>query len=276
MLPVGLRDADMSVAVVTGAGRGIGQATAIALADSGFAVGLVARTREELVVTADEVVARGAAAAVAVADVTCQASVRCAIEMLEGSLGDIDVLVNNAGTMRAVGPVWQVDPIDWWTDVQTSLIGAFLCSREVIPGMIARGRGRIVNVVSYAAVRPSPYQSAYAAAKAGLVSLTEDLAASLRPHGLSAFAVAPGFTDTEMTRSLVNSAAARRWMPELALREPVPAQQSTRLITWLATGSGDELNGRLLHPLDDVEALLVHVDRVRDLDLYVPRIRRLE
>ncbi len=266
----------MPVAVVTGASRGIGRATALALADSGFAVGLVARTREELLVTAEEVAARGAPAAVAVADVTCQASVRCAIEILEASLGDIDVLVNNAGTMRAVGPVWQVDPIDWWMDVQTSLAGAFLCSRQVIPGMIARGRGRILNVVSYAAVRPSPYQSAYAAAKAGLVSLTEDLAASLRPHGLYAFAVAPGFTDTAMTRSLVSSAAARRWMPELALREPVPAQQSTRLITWLATGSGDELNGRLLHPLDDVEALLVHVDQVRDQDLYVPRIHRLE
>lgn len=266
----------MSVAVVTGAGRGIGQATAIALADSGFAVGLVARSREELVATADQITARGTPAAVAVADVTCHASVRCAVETLEASLGDIDVLVNNAGTMRAVGPVWQVDPVDWWTDVQTSLFGAFLCSREVIPGMIARGRGRIVNVVSYAAVRPSPYQSAYAAAKAGLLSLTEDLAASLRPHGLFAFAVAPGFTDTAMTRSLIHSAAANRWMPELARRESVPAQQSTALITWLARGSGDELNGRLLHPLDDVEDLLVHVDRVRDLDLYVPRIRRLE
>ncbi|KGI70052.1 SDR family oxidoreductase [Mycolicibacterium rufum] len=266
----------MSVAVVTGAGRGIGRATALALADSGFAVGLVARTHEELLITADEVAARGAPAAVAVGDVTCEGSVRGAIAILEESLGDIDVLVNNAGTMRAIGPVWQVDPLDWRTDVQTSLIGAFLCSREVIPRMIGRGRGRIVNVVSYAAVRPSPYQSAYGAAKAGLVSLTEDLAASLSPHGLSAFAVAPGFTDTAMTRSLVGSAAARRWMPELAIREPVSAQQSTRLITWLATGSGDELSGRLLHPLDDVEALLDQVERVRALDLYVPRIRRLD
>jgi 3-oxoacyl-[acyl-carrier protein] reductase len=262
--------------MVTGAGRGIGQATAMALAEAGFAVGLVARTRDELEQTASRVAERGADQIVAVADVTNRESVRQAVADIESALSSIDVLVNNAGTMTAIGPVWEVDADDWWSDIQTSLWGSFVCCQEVVPGMIERRHGRIVNITSYVAVRPSPYQSGYAAAKAGLASLTEALAASLEPHGVRAFSVAPAFTPTRMTRTLRDSEVGARWLPNVGEGRVVDPERSASLITWLASGRGDALNGRFLHTLDDVGSLIDRIEEVRCRDLYVPRIRRLD
>ena len=102
----------------------------------------------------------------------------------------------------------------------TSLGGAYNLCRVVVPDMIARGRGRIVNVTSYAALRPAPCQSGYAAGKAALAALTEALAASLANQGIAVFSVASGFTATEMTRRLTESDAGRRWFPDEGEREP--------------------------------------------------------
>lgn len=264
------------VAMITGAGRGIGRATAIALADAGFSVGLVARTPEELEETAAEVTRRGGEQFVAVADVTDTKSVADAVAGIEQHLSPVDVLVNNAGTMSAIGPVWEVDADDWWTDVETSLHGTFICCRAVVPGMISRERGRIINLTSYAAMRPSPYQSGYSAGKAGVTSLTEALAASLEQHGVSAFAVAPAFTDTRMTRTVRDSSDSARWLPGLGEHGAVDAARSAALITWLANGFGDVLSGRVLHTLDDAEALVERSDEILRLDLYAPRLRRLD
>jgi NAD(P)-dependent dehydrogenase (short-subunit alcohol dehydrogenase family) len=266
----------MPVALVTGASQGIGRATALALATAGFSVGLVARSRATLNETRDLALRRGAKAVGVVADVTHEDDIRAAIAETERHFGaGVDVLVNNAGSMLAIGPLWEVDPADWWTDVHTNLGGAFACCRAVVPGMIERGAGRIVNLSSYAAARPAPYQTAYAAAKAGLTSLTEALAASLEPHGVRAFAVAPGFTATEMTRALAESTAGRRWLPEAGSRDPIDPELTTRLITRLALGEGDALNGRLLHSLDDLDELSARIAEIRRDDLYALRLRRL-
>jgi NAD(P)-dependent dehydrogenase (short-subunit alcohol dehydrogenase family) len=105
--------------------------------------------------------------------------------------------------------------------------------------------------------------------------LTEALAASLEGTGVKAFSVAPGFTETEMTRNLVESEAGRRWVPEAGKGRVVDAERSARLIAFLASGAGDELNGRFIHALDDVEDLLLRMDEIRREDLYAPRLRRL-
>ena len=265
----------MSVALVTGASRGIGRATALALADTGFAVGLVARSADALEETRRLVEQQGAGAAVAAADVADPGAVRGAVDAIEACLGPIAVLVNNAGTLRAIGPLWEVDPDDWWLDVRTSLGGAFNLCRSVVPRMIERRAGRIVNVTSYAAVRPAPSETGYAVAKAGVASLTEALAASLADFGIAAFSVAPGFTRTELTRHLTESEAGRRWLPEVGQGRVVDAERSARLIALLASGAGDELSGRFLHALDDVETLLARIDEIRSAELYAPRLRRL-
>jgi NAD(P)-dependent dehydrogenase (short-subunit alcohol dehydrogenase family) len=217
----------------------------------------------------------GSSALSVVADVTDAGAVHEAVRTIEERAGGIDALVNNAGSLRAIGPLWEVDPADWWTDVRTSLGGAFACCQAVVPGMVARKSGRIVNIVSYVAVRPAPYQSGYAAAKAGLASLTESLSASLDAHGVRAFSVAPGFSHSAMTRQLLESEAGRRWLPELGTGGVVDPERTARLVAWLASGAGDALNGRFLHSLDEPGELLARIDEIRDDDLYAPRLRRL-
>jgi NAD(P)-dependent dehydrogenase (short-subunit alcohol dehydrogenase family) len=265
----------VEVALVTGASGGIGRATAVALAEAGLRVALLARSGAGLRETRELVEKRGGTALDLVADVTDTGVVEEAVSKARGRLGPVDVLVNNAGSLRALGPLWEVEPDDWWADVTTSLGGAYNLSRAVVPDMIARGRGRIVNVTSYAALRPAPYQSGYAPGKAALAALTEALAASLADQGIAVFSVAPGFTATEMTRQLTESAAGRRWFPDEGQREPLDAKSTAELIARLATGSADPLSGRLLHTLDDLDVLLGRIDEIRRDDLYVARLRRL-
>jgi 3-oxoacyl-[acyl-carrier protein] reductase len=255
----------VTVAVVTGASRGIGRATAVALAEAGFAVGLVARSPAALEETRILVEHAGARAESVVADVTDPAAVAEAVARIEGEIGPIAVLVNNAGSLRAIGPLWEVDAGDWWADVATSLGGTFNLCHAVVPRMLGRRAGRIVNVTSYAAFRPAPQETGYAAAKAAVTSLTEALAASLGEHGIKAFAVAPGFTRTELTSRVPGG-------DERSALEP---EQTGALVALIADGGADELNGRVLHTLDDVQALLGRLEEVREHDLYVPRLRRL-
>jgi 3-oxoacyl-[acyl-carrier protein] reductase len=265
----------MDVALVTGASRGIGRATALALAEDGFRVALLARSAAGLRETRELVEKRGGTALDLVADVTNAEAVGEAVSAAEERLGPVGVVVNNAASLRALGPLWEVRPDDWWADVTTSLDGAYNLCRAVVPGMIARGRGRIVNVTSYAALRPAPYQTGYACGKAALAALTEALAESLADQGIAVFSVAPGFTATEMTRQLTESAAGRRWFPDEGQREPLDAASTAELIVRLAGGSADALSGRLLHTLDDLDVLLARIDEIRRDDLYAPRLRRL-
>ena len=111
---------------------------------------------------------------------------------IEQDLGPIAVLVNNAGTLRAIGPLWEVEPEDWWLDVQTSLGGTYNVSRAVVPGMIERRAGRIVNVTSYAAVRPTPYQTGYAGGEGRRREPDRVAGRFARRNGVKAFSVPPG------------------------------------------------------------------------------------
>ena len=265
----------MAVAVVTGASRGIGRAVALELAGRGFRVGLVARTSAGLEETRSLIEQLGGRASSVAADVTDAQVVNDAVVTIEDRLGAITSLVNNAGSLRAIGPLWEVDPDDWWADVLTSLGGAFNFCRAVVPRMIERREGRIVNVTSYAGVRPAPYQTGYGCAKAGLASLTESLAASLEEYGIKVFSAAPGFTSTEMTRHLTESDAGRRWLPEVGQGRVVEAERSAQLIASLASGEADELTGRFVHALDDMDELLSNIKEIQSEDLYAPRLRRL-
>lgn len=254
------------VAVVTGGGRGVGRELALALGEAGMSVVVVARSEGELQQVADEL-RDGRAIAADVTD-------RAATEQAAAGLGPVDLLVNNAGTLGPVGPPWEAEPLTWWRDVETSLLGTFLWTRALVPGMLERGRGRIVNVSSYAGTRPSPYQSAYAAAKAGVLSFTESLDAALADTPVRAFAVTPGFTATAMTDELRSSEAGRRWMPQLASTEEVPPERIRALVLRLASGEADALHGRFLHALDDLDELLRRADELERDDLYVMRLRR--
>lgn len=216
------------IAVVTGGSRGIGKAIADALRESGAAVTALDRSHG--------------------VDVT----ERNAVETAFAELGPVDLLVNNAGTMDAIGPAWQVDPDDWRRDIETSLFGAFNCSRAVLPGMVERGAGRIVNVSSGVATRAYPHASAYAAAKAALRSFTQSLAAETTEHGIAIFAISPGFVWTEMTERLRDSP----WFPGFGSPSPNEPERAAELVLRLASGELDALSGRFIHVRDDIDQLL--------------------
>jgi NAD(P)-dependent dehydrogenase (short-subunit alcohol dehydrogenase family) len=267
------RELEGLVAVVTGGGRGVGRAIADQLATEGAAVALVARSQTELDEAARLATDRGARAIAVRADVTESGAVDEMVERVERELGPIDLLVNAAGTCAAIGPLWQVDPHAWLGDIEANLTGTFLCARAVLPGMIGRGGGRIVNVSSYAAVRPAPHISAYGAAKAAVLHLTNSLAAEVAGHGVTVFAVTPGTVRTAMTERMTESAAGREWLPEIPPERWLDVGRVGELVGYLASGRADRLSGRFLHVLDDVDDLVSRATEVERDDLYVLRLR---
>jgi NAD(P)-dependent dehydrogenase (short-subunit alcohol dehydrogenase family) len=263
------------VALITGGSRGAGREVALGLGAAGFAVAILARSPEALEATQALLDQNAVPSAACVADVRDPDAVAAAVATVTGTLGPISTLVNNAGSSLAIGPLWEADPGTWWTDIETSLGGAFNLCRSVIPGMIACRRGRILNVSSYAGHRAAPYQSAYGCGKAGLASLTESLAASLQPHGIRAFTVTPGFVRTSLTAQLTESPEGQRWLPELQGRDGLDLSLFVGLAVAVALGRADILNGRFLHALDDLGELVRRFDEIEAGELYLPRLRRL-
>ena len=263
------------VALVTGGSDGVGRAVALGLGAAGFAVAVLARSAEMLEETRALLEGHGTPSAACVADVRDFEAVASAVASIESKLGPISTAVNNAGTSLAIGPLWEVDPGAWWTDVETSLGGAFNVCRSVIPGMIARRQGRILNVSSYAGLRAAPYQSGYGCAKAGLTNLTESLAVSLLPYGIRVFTVTPGFVRTSLTERLTESPQGRHWLPELQARDSLDPDLFVRLTVTVALGGADILSGRFLHALDNIGELVSRFDDIESQELYVPRLRRL-
>jgi NAD(P)-dependent dehydrogenase (short-subunit alcohol dehydrogenase family) len=267
-------DLDGTVAVVTGAGRGIGRAVAERLAGSGAAVGLVARSEVQLEETGASIGEKGGQAIILTADVTEPASVEQMVARVQRMLGPVDLLVNNAGKCDAIGPLWEVDLEAWWGDIRTNLLGTALCSRAVLPSMVARRSGRIVNVSSYAAVRPSPCMTAYGSAKAAVLHLTNSLAAETEKYGVSIFAITPGTVRTALTEQLTDSAAGRKWLAPIPPERWLSPERVAELVVFLASGQADRMSGRFIHVLDDVADLARRADVIERDDLYVLRLRK--
>jgi NAD(P)-dependent dehydrogenase (short-subunit alcohol dehydrogenase family) len=254
-----------TVSVITGGGRGIGRVLAQALAGAGAAVGLIARSGDELARTVELITTAGGTAAAARADITDQQTAAEAIGMLRRQLGPVDLLVNNAGVSGPFGDAWQVDADDWWRAVEINLRGVLLCSRAVLPAMTARGAGRIVNITSQAGVSRWPQASAYSVSKAAVIKFTENLAAEVSRSGVRVFSVHPGLTPIGLSeRALADaappgSAQARMyaWVRE-ELRAGRGAQPglAARLVTRLARGDADQLSGCHLSVHDDLDAIL--------------------
>jgi NAD(P)-dependent dehydrogenase (short-subunit alcohol dehydrogenase family) len=140
--------------------------------------------------------------------------------------------------------------------------------------MVARGRGRVINVSSYVAVRPSPYLSAYAAAKAAVVSFSEGLAVAAAPHGVRVFTITPGLFRSALVEHLMNSDDGGRWLPEVGSGRWVEPERVAKLVSFLASGAGDALAGRFIHALDDVEELASRADEIARDELFTVRLRR--
>ena len=230
---------DGSVALVTGASTGIGRHLVEGLAARGMAVAGLARGEERLRTAMDEVAAATGGPTLAVAaDVTDRSSVEAAVEREVADLGPIDLLVNNAGLIDAAEePLWEADPDLWWEVVSSHLRGAFLLCRTVVPWMVLRNRGRIVNIASGQSLRARPEFSAYGVGKTGLIRITEALAGALEGSDVRAFDLSPGVVETDMTRSMTMWRGFTDWTPPERVVEFVAA---------IAAGELDQWSGRFL------------------------------
>jgi 3-oxoacyl-[acyl-carrier protein] reductase len=237
-------------ALVTGGGRGIGRAIALGLAEAGADVALLARSRDEVERVAAEVAEVGTRSLALTADLADPSAAEQAVERIDHAWGGVDVLVNNAGILGPVGPTHDVVPVAWLDTIRINLGGCYLCSRAVLPGMIERRDGRIINLSGGGAVSPRPWFSAYGASKAAIVRLTETLAVEVADHGIQVNAISPGAVNTKMTEQAVaageragdEAEQARRQLQEGA----TPPRQAVDLVVYLASQRSAGLTGRML------------------------------
>jgi NAD(P)-dependent dehydrogenase (short-subunit alcohol dehydrogenase family) len=271
------------VALVTGSGRGLGRAFAIALAKAGASVAVTARTESEIQSVQQEIEQLGGHSLAISADVTDKNAVLNLVTIIDQRLGPIDLLVNNAGVLRAIGQVPEIDADEWWREIEINLRGIFLCSQVVLPGMITRKQGRIINLVSVGGLFAADCFSAYCTSKSALIRFSECLAIENKEYGIFVFAVHPGNVRTSMTEYLHDSEiVAQRapwmqqdWQQRFADATDTPIERSVRLILQLAAGQADRLTGRYIDAENDITELLKHADEIQSKDLYTLRLREL-
>jgi NAD(P)-dependent dehydrogenase (short-subunit alcohol dehydrogenase family) len=280
--PTSPDDLTGQVGLVTGGGRGIGRAIAEALAAAGASVAVTARTADQVIETAALIRQAGGRALALTADVTDRQDVERAVTTIEHRLGPVDILVNNAGITGPIGPLWEVDPDEWLRTMDINVHGIFICSRAVLPSMVARRRGRIINVASHAGVHRWPQVSAYAISKSAVIKLTENLAVETKRLGVAVFVIHPGTVTVGLTEAVLNanvaseSAAGRvaAWFrQQFAEGRGVSPDRAGQLAVTLASGRADNLSGRYVTVYDDVEEWIDRAAEIRRDDLYTLRLR---
>lgn len=243
-------------AVVTGAGRGIGRATALALAISGCDLVISARTLLDLESLASEIEAMGRRCVVLACDVTDADAVASMSEQAVAALGGIDVLVNNAG--KGESHAFKNHPDELWHRmIAANLTSVYYVSKAFVPHMIACGGGRIVNIASTAAKVGEKYIAAYTAAKHGVLGLTRSLAAELVGYGITVNAVCPGFVDTPMTETSAANISQKTGMSieqakeRLASGNPqkrlVQPEEVAAMVVYLASEAAKGINGQAIN-----------------------------
>jgi 3-oxoacyl-[acyl-carrier protein] reductase len=256
--------------VVTGASRGIGRALTERLTAAGQTVVAIGRSAVDL----DEVAAQTGAVPF-VLDVSDPAAVETVFARILSELGVPDLLVNNAGVSGGSGMSWELPQRDWWQVLEVNLRGTYLCTRAVLPAMMARGSGRIINLSSGAATFPvgldndGVLTSAYMASKAAVNRFTEAVAGECFSAGVRAFAISPGMVKTDMTADVFADLwdDADTW---------TPMGRSLDLIDDLDAGLLDALSGRYIRAaIDDWRSLAARADEVVALDTNALRLREL-
>jgi len=266
------------VALVSGAGRGIGRAISLALADQGADVGLIARNRDQIDDTRAAISERGGSSVVLPGDVSVREDIERIVKTMMEPYGTLDILVNNAGVHTAVGPVGDDDPEAWWHDVAVNLRGTYLLSRTALPFMSPGGT--IINVSSGAGMKAFPYSSAYGASKAALIHFTETLHLELESKGISVFAIRPGAVRTSIT-NILSSQKGKQYLGHIAkLFEDdsdllVSAEFPAQLVVRLCSPKAAVLSGRMISVLDDIDLLIEKSEQIRAEQLYLLRLRTL-
>lgn len=263
------------VALITGGGRGIGRAIARAYAAEGAILGLAARTESELRATAEEIRAEfGNEVATVVTDVRDREQVEHAVAHTKERFGPIDVMVNNAGNTGEIGPLWELDPERWANVISVHVLGTYYGCRAVIPGMLERGRGRIVNMSGVG----GPNDTSYDAAKTAIVNMTENLSVELAGTGITVNAISPGSIHTRMWEEVRDMALAAGDMDlyekgiQVTSGGGASIERAAELAVLLGSDDCGGLSGRLIRAaLDTFEDIPGRVDEIMASDALLLR-----
>ena len=266
------------VALITGAGRGIGRAIALAYAAEGAKLALAARSLDQLAETAAAAHSLGAETCIIGVDVTDQAAVDAMALQAAGEFGRVDILVNNAGIVGPIGAIEENDVDSWLQTVQVNLVGTFLCSRALIPIMAAGGGGRIINLSGSGATSAPYHLSAYGSSKAAIIRLTEILSLELSDKNIQVNALGPGSIHTNMWEEITDQARAvgddelYRFGLQVTGGGGAPIDRAAELAVWLASDASNGLSGRLIHAvMDDFPSLTPQIPEIMASDRYTLR-----
>jgi 3-oxoacyl-[acyl-carrier protein] reductase len=237
-----MQDLAGKVVIVTGAGRGIGAAAAVALGKAGASLVLAARNAAQIASVA-QAIARGGGKATSLAcDVSDWTAVQRLVAETQQRYGKIDALINNAGVVEPIAVTAESDPAAWARNIQINLIGAYHAVRAVLPAMLKAGGGTLVNISSGAAHNPLEGWSAYCSAKAGLAMLTRAIALEHAAQGIRVFGFQPGTTDTEM--QVIIRASGINPISKIPRENLTPVAHPAAAIVYLCTSAADDLAGR--------------------------------
>lgn len=234
------------VAVVTGAGRGLGRAIAESLAGAGAAVVVASRTQDQLTSVVKEIEAAGGRALAVPTDVTDESAVRALVDRTVNTYGHVDVLVNNSGVLSSV-PLLEQESDDWDRVVNTNLRGAYLMTRAVGEHLVAQGSGKVINIASHFALMGVPNHAAYAASKAGLIAFTKCMAVEWARHNVQVNALAPGYFATELNAELrADGAATDKVLRAIPARRMGTADELSPWVLLLAGEASDFMTGETI------------------------------
>lgn len=233
------------VAIVTGASSGIGRAAALLFAREGAKVVVSARRQAELDVLVEEIVAAGGAAIAHAGDAKDEACAETLVTRATREFGGLDIAFNNAGTLGEMGPVTEISLEGWRDTLETNLTSAFLGAKYQVPAMIARGGGSLIFTSTFVGYSVGfPGMTAYAASKAGLVGLTQVLAAELGAEGIRVNAILPGGTDTPLGRAVANTPEAKAHVESLhALKRIAAPEEIAQSVLHLASDASSFITG---------------------------------
>ncbi len=249
------------IAIITGGGRGLGRSIALAFAREGAKVVLAARTKEEVEHVTEELRAIRKEALAVPTDVSREDQVNNLVQKTLGTYGTIDILVNNAGGRGPIAPIRDISLADWEETLRVNLTSAFLCIKAVLPTLMEKKQGKIINVAT--TLNPRPNLTPYMVAKAGLIQLTKQLSRELKEFHVQVNAVHPGVMDTQMQEEIrkagpqaIGTDMFDRLKEEGMLHSP---SEPAKLILYLASAAADGINGEYLSFDDkEVKFLIAH------------------